>query len=107
MDLGYFRIRADLGEGTTVLSLDGELDCFSAELVRARVDELAGGPPRRVVVDLEHLRFVDAGGLSALIALRSSLLDRGGTVEFLSASGLVRRVARLAEAEDALGLARA
>ena len=47
----------------------GELDHFTAPLLRAAVDELVASGWRDVVLDLRPPSFLDAGGVHLLVAL--------------------------------------
>jgi anti-sigma B factor antagonist len=56
------------------ITLNGDLDLSSAEPAREefvkQIDESHG---RRVIVDMSHVRYLDSGGLSALVnALKES-----------------------------------
>ena len=53
-------------EGTVVLTLRGELDMASADLVSARLDELrAAGEP--ALLDIDELDFMDSSGLRLVL----------------------------------------
>ena len=53
-------------DGTVVLTLRGELDLASAEIVQARLDELrAAGQP--ALLDLDELDFMDSSGLRLVL----------------------------------------
>jgi anti-sigma B factor antagonist len=61
------------GESVTVAVI-GELDIATVPRFTARMGELArSGHVREMVVDLSGLTFIDAGGLRALVELRSRL----------------------------------
>jgi anti-anti-sigma factor len=52
-----------------VLAVAGELDTETADQLRAAVSSiLAAGRPRRLVLDLGEVRFLDARGVAALVA---------------------------------------
>jgi anti-sigma B factor antagonist len=61
-----FAIEERRREGTVVLTLHGELDLASVEVVGARLDELrAAGEP--VLLDLDALDFMDSSGLRLVL----------------------------------------
>jgi anti-sigma B factor antagonist len=61
-----FAIEERRREGTVVLTLHGELDLASVEVVSARLDELrAAGEP--VLLDLDALDFMDSSGLRLVL----------------------------------------
>jgi anti-sigma B factor antagonist len=76
-------------DGATVVSLTGELDLYNAEDVRAALLECCAEEPAVLVVDLEHVTFIDSTALGVLIEARSRLVDRGGFR--LAAPGLETR----------------
>ena len=79
---------AERGE-TLVLSLAGELDLADAPALREALRRAVERAPRRLVVDLAEVTFVDSTVLGALVEARSML---GGEAFALAAPGLeVRR----------------
>ena len=72
-----------------VLSLAGELDLYSAPALREALRGVVERSPKRLVVDLAEVTFVDSTILGALVEARSAL---GGDAFALAAPGLeVRR----------------
>ena len=72
-----------------VLSLAGELDLADAPALREALRRAVECSPRRLVVDLAQVTFVDSTILGALVEARSAL---GGDAFALAAPGLeVRR----------------
>jgi anti-sigma B factor antagonist len=73
-----------------VLSLAGELDLYSAPALREALRRAVERSPKRLVVDLAEVTFVDSTILGALVEARSQL--GGGDAFVLAAPGLeVRR----------------
>jgi anti-sigma B factor antagonist len=61
-----FSVEERRHEGTVVLALRGELDLASADLLRARLDELrAAGTP--ALLDIDELDFMDSTGLRLML----------------------------------------
>jgi len=55
-------------EGNTArLTLSGQLDASSAPTVRQAVDNVLGGAPSRLLLEVEHLNFMASAGLRILI----------------------------------------
>lgn len=81
-----------LGEDHATLTLSGELDLASRELLEAACHEAARSSRRRLLVDMESVTFVDCGSL----ALLRSALDRAapqvGPVPVAAGHRLVLRV---------------
>jgi anti-sigma B factor antagonist len=73
-----------------VVALTGELDLYNTPVVREALRGAAGRGPRRLVVDLSDVTFVDSTALGAFVEARSALAD--GNAFVLAAPGLeVRR----------------
>ena len=88
------RSRISRSGRTITVTLSGELDIATGGELQARLatvvhDEPA---PRRVVLDLSDLAFVDASGIGVLLAARRDLASRGGELVLRRPSRLVRRV---------------
>jgi anti-sigma B factor antagonist len=54
----------------TVLALSGELDIASAPGLEQALDEFGASMPRRLVIDLTDVTFMDSTGLRALLLAR-------------------------------------
>jgi anti-sigma B factor antagonist len=89
---------------TSVLRLDGELDCSTAPQLQEAIDAvLDAHPTDRVVVEAEGLRFADVAGLSPLIRAAREQRVRGA-FRMRNARQPVVRVVRLLDLGDVLGL---
>ena len=83
-------VREVLENGTAlVVRLAGELDLYNADAVREALLAAVERAPRRLVVDLEAVRFIDSTALGVLIEARSKVADRSSFV--LAAPGLETR----------------
>ena len=78
--------------GAMVLSLGGELDLASADLLTDRVRALVDEGHRRLVLDLAHLGFCDCAGLGALLRAQQIATGSGGWARLSRVGGLTRRV---------------
>jgi anti-anti-sigma factor len=77
--------------GTPTLTLTGELDIGSVGPIRAACDAIVANEPKRVVVDLSELRFMDSSGLSVLLAMAGQVPE----VELREPSAIIRKVIEL------------
>jgi anti-sigma B factor antagonist len=84
--------------GVTVLVLTGELDLAAAPVLRARVDEAAGG--RGLVVDLEQTTFVDSAVLKELLRARAELAARDARLVLAGVTPPVRRLLDLTRTSE-------
>lgn len=75
-------------DGVCVIRVDGDVDlATSAQLRTALLRSAAAGHP--VTVDLSGVGFLDATGISALVAGR---LATGGRFRIVGATGLVEKI---------------
>jgi anti-sigma B factor antagonist len=95
---------ADAPAGTVVVTLRGELDIASVDLLRQVLDEAAASGCPRVVVDAGALRFLDLAGLRILLHLQDQLRSRGGELRLRDARPIVRTLIRATGAEGRLAL---
>jgi anti-anti-sigma factor len=54
-------------EGRTIIELHGELDAATAGRVDAYLDDALQAGERRVVIDLQHVAFIDSAGIGAIV----------------------------------------
>jgi anti-anti-sigma factor len=88
-----FRITADTGEATCVLTLGGEADlAVAADIVKLGTAALQQQRTNAVVVDLSGVTFMDATSLGALIELRNAADKLGKPLRL---HGIPPRVQRL------------
>ncbi|NDU72636.1 anti-sigma factor antagonist [Actinomadura sp. DSM 109109] len=75
---------AQVGAGTAVVAVAGEIDLRTAGPLRDRLVEmhgrLPGAGPRRLVADLAAVPFCDAAGLGALVAAHNQISAAGGEI---------------------------
>ena len=76
-------------DGAEVVFLAGELDLVGAEVLAETAQGLSG---HRVAVDLSGLTFLDAAGVSGLLAVRTTVAGGDGHFELRAAQGIVRKV---------------
>jgi stage II sporulation protein AA (anti-sigma F factor antagonist) len=93
------------GERTFVVTLSGELDLGTSPELGRTLDGLSGNGPRRVVVDLSRLEFVDSSGINVLVAAARSLAGSGGHLTLAGPTGHVRRVLDIAHVPDVVEVA--
>ncbi|QNP68298.1 STAS domain-containing protein [Streptomyces roseirectus] len=65
-------------DGTTVVTLGGDLDLLAVIALGPALDDLTCGPRPDVVLDLRPVTFVDCCGLGLLCRARGRVLAGGG-----------------------------
>jgi anti-anti-sigma factor len=81
--------------GHTVLTVAGELDIATTAVLRDRITAVLSDGTKPVIIDLSHVEFCDASGLSLLIALRRRADLRGRTVALAGPRPMVRKLLRV------------
>jgi anti-anti-sigma factor len=80
-----------VGEAVAV-RLEGELDLAASAALRARVDSTAGRP---LLLDFEHVTFLDSSALRELLRARADLAARGDCLLIAGPSPAVLRLFEL------------
>jgi anti-anti-sigma factor len=70
----------------------GELDMATVQHLEAQVRELRRAGFRRVILDLRKLEFMDAAGLSLILALDAEARQDGFSLAFVPGPAAVNRV---------------
>jgi anti-anti-sigma factor len=81
---------------TAIVTLTGELDLSSQDLVDRTLDQAVGASGvRQVVVDLSGLRFIDSSGIAVLLKGRRRADEAEVGYRVDAAEGIVRQVLSL------------
>src|SRR3989442_14420053 len=73
-----------------VLTLDGEIDCHLSPEVAASLRAIVANKPKRVVVDLSKVTYLDSSGLAVLIDGMQNTEDYGGKIFLPAKEGKFR-----------------
>jgi anti-anti-sigma factor len=84
--------------GDPVITITGELDLLGADSVRDAIAAALQTGPKRLVLEVGELRFIDSAGLAVLIEASS----RVDSLELRSPSAAVRRAVELTGLTDVL-----
>ncbi len=94
---GALMISAAREQDGLTLSLRGELDLASAPGLEQQLRDAQTAAPRRVVVDLSRLDFIDAAGLHVLLDARARMLEAGRVLLLRRGPRAVQRVFELTD----------
>jgi anti-anti-sigma factor len=85
-----------------VLSLLGELDMCSKDLLAGAIGSALQHGTRMLVVDLSALDFMDCSGLSVLVKTRKQLAEGQGQLVITGCQPIVRRLFHLMDLDSYL-----
>jgi anti-sigma B factor antagonist len=90
-DQASVTIKTWVEDGTTVVSLSGELDLTNAERVRSVIGDALSRETERLVFEMSGVEFMDSSG----IALLASAVRKVKEVELRNPTLIVRRLVEL------------
>lgn len=88
-----------------IYSHDGAIDLHVSPDVRAALREIVDEKPKRLVVDLSRVPYVDSSGLAVLIGAKQELEAQGGTLVLAGAQQAVRTILESARLDQYFKLA--
>ncbi|ROP27439.1 STAS domain-containing protein [Couchioplanes caeruleus] len=94
----------DPADGIRVLSVAGEIDHDSVEVLRAAVEQALADGRDRLVADLSAVPFCDSGGLSLFVETHRRTTARGGWLRLAGPQPSVRFVLDVANLDGYLSV---
>jgi anti-anti-sigma factor len=88
------------GNGTVTIKVVGELCFDTAAPVTAALSTAMSCDAQRVVVDLEKVPMLSAGGLRVLVAAATQLLSTGRSLSLVNAHGIVQQVLEITDLDE-------
>jgi anti-sigma B factor antagonist len=97
----------------TILAVDGDLDLYTAPILRDRVLAAADDTHAGVIIDLTEVPFMDSSGLGVIVGCLKRVREAGGDLvlvtkpgsaptKLLSLTGLDRAIPTFATIDEAL-----
>ena len=77
---------------TQVLDLEGEVDVYTAPLLRQAIVDLVDGGAKHVLINLERVDYLDSTGLGILIGGVKRLKEQGGALRLVGPSARITRI---------------
>jgi len=103
--MGPFHLESIAAGGDrAVLRIDGDIDACTAPQLRERVMDLAGHGTVHIIADLRGVGFLDSAGLGALVAARTELRGRAGSLMLVAGTGRIAQVLRITGLTGAFAL---
>lgn len=86
-------INLEKKEAILCVRLQGELDHHTSKQLRAQVDDLLEvGDIKHIILNLEHLSFMDSSGLGVILGRYKQVKNSGGEMIVCSISTPVKRL---------------
>lgn len=79
----------------SVLTLSGEYTAEDADVFRRTCTDRRNTGARDIVLDCEHLEFVDSAGLESWLELQETLGNNGGQFRLVNLDDTVRKILEL------------
>ncbi len=87
--------------GRTVMSLDGEIDLYTAPRLHGElVTVLSGETPVQIVVDMSGVDFCDSTGMNVLLAAHRRAREQGGDLELAAPRPAIRKILQVTGLES-------
>lgn len=97
MSESELRIETREQAGTVVIQVSGEVNLRSSPQLLTALRELAERGPRRLVIDLHGVSYMDSSGLGSLVDVKRRLERRGGRLTLAALQPRVRSVLEIAQ----------
>lgn len=93
-----------VGDGTVRVDAAGDLDMTCGNQLRDVVRQaLAAHAPKRVVVDLSRITFLDSAGIGALVGVLKEAREQGATLLVADPTPFVHHILDITGLLDAFG----
>jgi len=87
-----FAVTTEVDNRTCIVSVQGELDVYTAPLLRERLHEVLAQGASKVVLDLHGMTFIDSTGLGVVIGALKRLRESDGDLVLRAPSRSTRKV---------------
>jgi anti-sigma B factor antagonist len=77
------------------LALSGDLDSFSVNNLRERINRLFDSGIYNIIIDLTNVKFVDSAGLGQLVAALKMAVHHGGDLVLVKPNDTVKDLLRI------------
>jgi anti-sigma B factor antagonist len=91
-------------DGWAVVDVTGELDVFTAPVLRAQLVDLVEDGSVRLVLDMDAVTFIDSTGLGVLVGVLKRVRTRDGELRVVASVDPVLRTMRITGLHRVLGM---
>lgn len=89
------RVTSSSHAGRRVVQVSGEIDLYTAGMLRDRIGEAILAGPRNLVIDLEQVRFMDSTGLGVLVGGLNRVQQNQGSLSLVCSQERILKVFRI------------
>lgn len=82
-------------DGTTIVSVGGEIDVYTAPKLRDKITELVGEGVFTIVIDMEAVEFLDSTGLGVLVGGLKKVRAHDGSLELVCTQDRLLKIFRI------------
>src|SRR6266851_2323215 len=97
-----FAVAARRQAGWAIIDVKGDLDVYSAPTLRHVITDRIEQGDARIVIDLEHVDFMDSAGLAAMMMGLRLAGDEQGTLVLVQPGDQARRMLKLTNLDSVL-----
>jgi anti-sigma B factor antagonist len=99
---GSLDLSSSASDGAVTVTLRGELDLASVGALEERLASVERDGPKRIVLDLSGLHFIDSSGLRVLLLADGRARESGHELVLTHGTDAVQRVFEMTGARDLL-----
>jgi anti-sigma B factor antagonist len=88
-------IRTQQDGSTCTLALEGEVDVYTAPRLKEELVTIIEGGCEHIIVDLEHVSFIDSSGLGVLVGALRRARERDGAVRIVCTRENILKIFRI------------
>ena len=81
--------------GRTVVEVGGEIDVYTAPVLRERLNDLVGEGKHHLVVDMEKVEFLDSTGLGVLVGGLKKVRSHDGWLRLVCTQERILKIFRI------------
>ena len=81
--------------GRTVVEVGGEIDVYTAPVLRERLNDLVGEGHHHLVVDMENVDFLDSTGLGVLVGGLKRVRAHDGSLQLVCNQDRLLKIFRI------------
>jgi len=95
-----FSISTKTLEGINVLEIIGEVDIANVSLVAKALSNIAVSGKGPLILDAQHLSYVDSAGIQTILSAHKNLLTKGRKLVIVGCHGVFYRLMQIAMLEN-------